>query len=66
MRLVRVELCLDEVAKVVLVVVGEVGDCAAVLPVAATDIVTARKATVVAGTFTKAVEPFSATMKCQS
>jgi len=54
------------VAEVVLVVVGQVGDCAAVLSIAAADLVAARKGTVVACAFTEAVEPFSATIPCQS
>lgn len=64
--LVRVKLSLDEVAEVVLVVVGQIGDCAAVLSIAAAYLVAARKGTVVACAFTEAVEPFSATIPCQS
>lgn len=64
--LVRVKLCLDEVTKVVLVVIRKVGDCTAVLSIAAADMVTVRKGAVVTCAFTKAVEPFGATIPCQS
>lgn len=64
MPLVRIELSLNEVAEVVLVIVGEARDSARVLSVAAPDSRAARKGAIVASAFAKAIEPFRAIGLC--